>query len=143
MADRRQEALSATLVRQDREAPQPADVRKTAPERPARPPSERYYRNSEVEVRARPVDPPPLVIPARAYIERIRGHVRLRVFINERGLIDAIEVTAAEPPGVFEEAAIRALAATRHSPAMRRGRPVKTVKEVDIAFDPYESAAHP
>lgn len=69
--------------------------------------------------------------------------MRLLVFIDERGLIDAIEVTAAEPPGVFEEAAVRAVAATRHSPAMRMGRAVKTVKEVEIAFDPYESIARP
>lgn len=106
-------------------------------------PSKRYYGNLEVDVRATPIEPQPMLIPQHAYLTRVRGSVRIRAFISEHGLIDSLEVVAANPPGVFEEAVIAALAETRFYPARRFGRAVASVKEINITIDPYETISQP
>lgn len=104
---------------------------------------ERYYTASEVDVRAQPVNEPPLVYPQEAYQFRVRGRVMLRVLINERGGVDGIAVLEAEPRGVFEEAALAAAQALEFTPAVKHGRKVKSQKRLEIAFDPYEKIAVP
>ena len=102
-------------------------------------PLERYYTSREVDVRAEPLNDPPLVYPQRAYEMRIRGKVTLRILINERGGVDEVLMLESEPHGVFEEAALDASRTLQFSPAMRFGRRVKSQKTIEVAFDPYES----
>lgn len=101
-------------------------------------PLERYYTALEVDVRAEPLNDPPLVYPQRAYQSRIGGKVTLRMLINERGGVDEVMVLESEPRGVFEEAALDASRALQFSPAMRFGRRVKSQKTLEVVFDPYE-----
>lgn len=107
------------------------------PEVPAE--TDRYYLSSEVDVRAEPLKMEPLVYPEQAYQMRIFGKVRLRVYINEEGNIDSIDVVEATPPGVFEDAALKALLATKFSAALKNGNKVKNQKLMEINFDPYEN----
>jgi TonB family protein len=100
---------------------------------------ERYYNSREVDVRAEPLNPAPLIYPRLAYQNRVKGVVLLKVLINERGAIDDVLVVESEPRGTFEAAALNATLATRFSPAIRNGRAVKTQKILEIMFDPYES----
>ena len=104
---------------------------------------EDYLRPSEVDVRAQPVHMPALVYPEKAQRMRIGGLVRLRVYLNESGKIDRVNVVAANPPGVFEEAALRALLATSFAPAQKNGHAVKSQKLIEINFDPYENISQP
>ncbi len=106
-------------------------------------PLDRYYTSRELDVRAEPVNQPPLVYPQEAYQARTRGKVTLRVLINERGGVDGVAVLEAEPRGVFEAAALAAAQALKFSPASLAGRAVKSQKTLEVVFDPYESIAIP
>ncbi len=100
---------------------------------------DRYYSSLEVDVRAEPLNEVDLVYPRLAYQKRTKGKVTLRIFINERGGIDRVTVLESEPRGVFEEAALTATRALQFSPATRSGRNVKSRKDIQVDFDPYES----
>ena len=121
--------------------PEPGAVPELRPD--SRLPLERYFTGLEVEVRAEPLNDPPLVYPQRAYQSRIRGKVMLRILINERGGVDDVLVVESEPRGVFEAAALDSARALQFSPALRFGSRVKSQKTIEVAFDPYESIHRP
>ena len=97
-----------------------------------------YFSASEVDSRAEPIEVLPLVYPEGPYMRRVPGKVKLRVFINELGAIDAVDVLEADPPQTFEQAALDALLNTRFKPARLLGQPVKSVKTLEIRFDPFQ-----
>jgi protein TonB len=98
-----------------------------------------YYRASEVDEPAVPVERGPLVFPENAYMWKLAGSVRARVFINEQGGVDSVQIVEARPRrGIFEEAAIDALRQVRYRPAQIAGRAVKSQKLIEVKFDPYE-----
>lgn len=107
------------------------------PPQPGVPLPARYFESSEVDVRAQPIQMEPLIYPENAYLRRIPGEVKFRVFINESGIIDTADILAADPPDIFERAALDALLKTRFKPAEILGRPVKSVKTVVVRFDPF------
>lgn len=96
-----------------------------------------YYESAEVDVRAEPIAIEPLTYPEDAYLRRIPGIVKVRIFINETGDIDAADILSAEPPELFERAALDALLQTRFKPAQILGVAVKSVKIVVVNFDPF------
>ena len=99
----------------------------------------RYYRNSEVDVQAEPIVQSPLVIPEQAYMSKLRGTVRARVFIDEEGTVVSVQIVEVRPVrGVFEEAALEALRQVRYRPALIAGQPVKSQKLIEVTFNPYE-----
>lgn len=102
-----------------------------------------YYRSREVDLRAEPIEPPPIVISERAYLAGIQGSLRLRIYVSATGQVDSIDILSAEPPGVFEDAVLEAVTATRFEPARLFGRPVGNVKEIEIKLDPYETIMQP
>ena len=107
------------------------------PVRPARPAPKRYFKSSEVDERAMPVEVAPLVYPEIAYMNRLRGTVRMRLFISADGRVDRAVVVEAKPKGHFEEAAIDAVQRTRFRPARKDGQPVPSQKLIEVEFDPY------
>ena len=90
-----------------------------------------------MDERATPVEVAPLVYPEIAYMNRLRGTVRMRLFISADGRVDRAEVVEAMPKGRFEEAAIDAVQRTRFKPARKDGRPVPSQKLIEVEFDPY------
>lgn len=106
-------------------------------------PMDVYYLSSEVDIRAEPLNEVNLVYPLKPYQQRIRGSVRLHIFVNERGGIDKIVMVDAKPAGLFEEAALEAVTKLEFSPAIKNGVPVKNRKTVEVNFDPYERAITP
>ena len=96
-----------------------------------------YLPSAEVDTPAVPRERPQLVYPEDAYVARLRGTVRLRVFISEQGRVDDAHVVFARPEGEFEEAALEAVRKLVDDPATRGGRPVKSQKVVEVTFDPY------
>lgn len=97
-----------------------------------------YFLPDEVDVRATPVKLEPLIYPEEAFLRKIGGRVRMRVFINESGEIDSVDVVAADPPNVFEDAALTAILATHFAPAIKEGKRVKSQKLIEVNFDPNE-----
>ena len=129
--------LSATLVVQ-LEAPAPAPrPRQTEAGRAASALPKHYLTSREVDERAVPLEMAPLVYPKNAYINRIPGTVRVRVYISAAGRVDKAEVVHAVPKGHFEEAAVEAVQRTSFTAARKGGRPVASQKLIEVEFDPY------
>lgn len=103
------------------------------------PEQDRYLLNAEVDVRARPIYLEPLIYPEQAFRSKIGGRLKLRVYINAAGGIDAVDVLESDPPGVFEAAALKALLASKFLPAMIAGKNVRSQKLLEIDLDPYEN----
>lgn len=102
----------------------------------------RFYRNSEVDTPAAPLSRGPLVFPEHAYVSKLRGTVRARVYIDEEGRVVSVEIVEVKPHGgIFEEAALEALRQVRYRPALLGGQPVKTQKTIEVTFNPYEEPA--
>lgn len=94
-----------------------------------------YFKASEVEERAVPVvDPVPKFPDSVAAAQAGSGVVRLRVFINEWGKVDDAYVESADPPYVFDEAALTAFRGAWFYPAVRQGRFVKSQKLIEVVF---------
>ena len=102
----------------------------------------RYYRNSEVDEPAVPIERGRLVIPEHAYLSRLAGTVKARIFVSEEGTVESVDIVEVRPvAGLFEEAALEALRQVRYTPARIAGRPVKTQKLIEVTFDPKPEAA--
>jgi protein TonB len=101
----------------------------------ALPSPDKWYTAQEVDVRAEP-----LAGVAVQYPENLRGpaagKVRLRVFIDERGVVRKIQVAASEPPGLFDESARKAWEDVMFSPAIKNGAPVKSQKLLELTYQP-------
>ena len=106
------------------------------------PSMQRYFLPSELDVLPRALERGPLIYPEDAYVWRLSGAVRARVFISEQGAVDSVQVLEARPrPGIFEEAAVEALRQVRYAPAQIQGTPVKSQRVVEVVFNPHEDAA--
>ena len=99
-------------------------------------PFDHYLSVAEVEVRAEPANDVPLSYPASAYMRRIAGVVRLKLFISEKGKLDRVELLDAAPKGIFENEALATVSKLYFYPATRYGRPVKSQKTIEVVFDP-------
>lgn len=104
-------------------------------------PIENYFQASELDVRAEPINEVLLRYPWLEYKRRMPGVVRFRLFINEQGGLDKVNLIDATPPGHFEEAALDAVRKLEFSPARKYGRPVKSQKTIEVVFDPDDDAA--
>lgn len=72
--------------------------------------------------------------PQRAIRQKIEGYVTARLFINAEGSVDNVEVVQAEPRGIFEREAIRALYRYKFKPKMDGGHAVPQVAVQTIEF---------
>jgi protein TonB len=122
------------------QAPVPASERPGADPAPGieLPMPPRYFRSSEVDERAIPIDKPLLLYPETAWRTRLPGLVTVRVLISERGTVDSAQVVEALPAGVFEAAALEAVRKVRYQPAAIAGRAVKSQKLIEVKFEPDE-----
>ena len=68
-----------------------------------------------------PLVRPPAVYPARAKMRGIEGIVKARLTIRPDGTVSDVEIISAEPEGVFEREAMRAMYRYRFSPKMQDG----------------------
>lgn len=97
----------------------------------------RYFTSAELDERAIPVETAALVYPEKAYLNRIAGKVRLRIYVSDAGRVERTDVLMASPRGHFEQAAVNAVRATRFHPARKAGRAVPSQKVIEVEFDPY------
>jgi TonB family protein len=75
------------------------------------------------------------VYPREALRTRTRGWVELEFTITATGNVGDIQVIDAEPTGVFERAALDALAAWRFRPRIVNGQPVSQRSMITMRFD--------
>lgn len=74
------------------------------------------------------------VYPSKAQKSAIEGSVEMEFTIAESGAVRDITIRAADPPGVFEQAAITALSQWRYQPVLRGGAPVAQRAHLRIRF---------
>jgi TonB family protein len=99
-------------------------------------PGERYYRGSEVDERAIPLNQVDFQYPEQAFAARVSGSVVLELKIDSRGALRSVDVIRSDPPGIFEDAALHAVRALSFKPALLRGTPVGSIKRIEVPFDP-------
>lgn len=85
-----------------------------------------------VDVSYRAIRPPSY--PAEAIEARQEGQVVLRVQVGEDGLVRDMAVESATAPGVFDEAAMKAVSTWRFNPAMREGKAAPSWVLVPVCF---------
>ena len=74
------------------------------------------------------------VYPARALAGKIQGWVELTFEVTDKGLVKDVAVKAASNPGVFDDAAAKAVSQWRYQPVIRDGKPVSVHSIVRIRF---------
>ncbi len=100
---------------------------------------ERYFVSRDLDTPAQALGRAPLIYPQGAYHHRVRGTVRLRVFIGADGSVEQLEVVSVDPPGQhFEAAALEAMRLMRYSPAIKDGQKVRSRKVIEVSFDPED-----
>ena len=118
---------------------EPREVLPDAPlqeDRTALPLLDYYYTSREVDEPAKAVGDALLVYPREALQLGMSGVVKFRLYIDEIGTLVRSEVVSADPPGIFEEAALQALRGMRFSPARKGEQAVRSQRTVQITFDP-------
>lgn len=93
-----------------------------------------YYSAREVDVLPRAQRDIMPVFPQDAGRLQLSGKVVLQLKLEADGRVSAIEVISADPPGVFDEAALQAFRDARFEPGMKQGRPVRMVVRVPVEF---------
>ena len=99
------------------------------------PASSRYYPTRELDVRPgirTNVEPE---YPEAAARRSLSGKVVIRLYIDEKGVVERVETLRADPAGYFERSAERAFRAARFTPGMKGKRPVKTQMTIEVDFD--------
>ncbi len=94
-----------------------------------------FYPARELDVQPRALGSIEPDYPPDAYTQRLSGKVRLHLKLEADGRVSAVEVVGADPPGVFDESAVRAFRAARFSPAQKDGRAVRALLLIEVEYD--------
>lgn len=81
-----------------------------------------------------PEEFPAIEARADARRQKIEGWVRLEFTVLEDGSVAGLKVREAQPPGVFEQAALAAVARWKFRPATTNGKPVRRRVEQTLSF---------
>jgi protein TonB len=95
-----------------------------------------WYDAKDLDLYPHPLAPVRPAYPTSA--PDVSGEVTLLLLIDEAGAVHQLSVVAAEPPGYFEEPALRAFQVARFAPAQREGRPVRSRVVVKVRFAPEQ-----
>jgi TonB family protein len=112
--------------------PPPIIIREMAPpqiQKPGETPIFMAWENAPILIEA--LDP---VYPDSARQAGLEGMVMLQIVIDEQGKVVDAEVVLAQPPGVFEKAALEAVRKWRFKPALQREKPVKVQMAQTVMF---------
>ncbi len=60
--------------------------------------------------------------PADARQKNISGYVTLKILVSETGFVTNVEVEDSDPPGIFDQSAIRSVKNWKFEPAMIKGK---------------------
>ena len=96
----------------------------------------RYFTAVEVEHVATPVRRLELEYPQGREGIDYYGTLRMDVLIDEKGHVDRVDVIQSTVPRDFRDHAVQVFSTAVFEPAQRNGRPVKSVKKVEVKFAP-------
>ena len=95
-----------------------------------------WYVSSELDVRAEPLTEVRLHYPEAVAGQPVAGRVRVRLFIDEVGIVRRIQIASSVPEGVFDDAARAGWQDVRFRPARKNGVAVKSQKLIELTFQP-------
>jgi protein TonB len=72
--------------------------------------------------------------PHRAQRRGVEGSVRIKLLVRRDGTVGPVEILAADPPGVFEDAVLRAVRNWRFEPGRIAGEAVDTWVVTTVSF---------
>lgn len=96
-------------------------------------PAPTYYRSDQLTKPPRPTSQPKLDLP-RAIARSASGKVRLKLWINERGNVDSVEVESSNLPETVSGAAAAAFGKVRFVPGEIDGKRVRTLMRIEVAY---------
>lgn len=91
---------------------------------------------TELDQLPRPLRVVPPIYPPMARSQRISATIIVSAFINENGAVTDVRVLRGEPRFGMNDAAVRAIKATKFSPPMKDGKRVKTWLPQQFDFKP-------
>lgn len=106
-----------------------------ATEDPQADPGDALYASDEIEQAPQVREQSKPLYPYRARVRGVEGHVDLCFVVDEKGRVGEMQLLGESPPGVFAEAAQRALRRWLFTPGMHGGQPVRTLMRIRIRFD--------
>ena len=104
----------------------------SAGERPAGTPDPTYYKRSLLDEKPYIVTQVEPAYPSGA--PPTGGKARIRLFINERGLVDDIKVEESTPIARFGQVAAEAFKSAQFAPGKRAGNAVKSQVLIEVEF---------
>jgi TonB family protein len=110
------------------------DAQASAGERPAGTPDPTYYKRSLLDEKPYIVTHVEPAYPSGA--PPTGGKARIRLFINERGLVDDIKVEQSTPIARFGQVAAEAFKSAQFAPGKRAGNAVKSQILIELEFHP-------
>jgi TonB family protein len=99
----------------------------------------RVYNLDEIHAPPKVVSPFPPAYPPEAKKNNITGRVLMKFVVTKEGLPRDEQVSKAEPPDVFENAALEAVRQYRFTPGARNGEAVDVLVFLPITFELGES----
>lgn len=93
-----------------------------------------YYPTRELDVPPQPLIKVNPEYPAQAVGENLQGWVVLKMKIDYLGRVQLIEVQAADPPGVFDQASLDAFRQVKFAPAQKAGHAVNSLIQIKVRF---------
>ena len=93
-----------------------------------------WYLARQVDVHPRAIGRIEPAYPEEARRRNQEGTLKLMLKIDELGRVKEAEVVEAQPPGMFDEAALAAFRNARFQPAMKDGRPVRYQAYMRVDF---------
>ncbi|HDS16125.1 MAG TPA: energy transducer TonB [Proteobacteria bacterium] len=93
-----------------------------------------FYRFDEVDRQPLSTARMEPIYPFLARRRGIEGSVKIRFLVTRQGLVEGLEIIAAEPPGYFEKAVQETVANWRFEPGLVNGAKVRTMVETTIVF---------
>jgi protein TonB len=94
-----------------------------------------YYHAYELDVHPRPLNAIEPNFPAEADLQEMSGKVRLQLILEADGRVSDIRVVSADPPGIFNDSAVKAFRDARFAPAQKDGKPVPAVMLIEVVYE--------
>ncbi len=73
--------------------------------------------------------------PSEAKSRGIKGDVYLKILVEKDGKIGGLKIEASNPPGIFDEAVLRAVRSWSFGPALEKGKPIASWIGQKIRFE--------
>jgi protein TonB len=127
----------APPARTEAKTPQepPPETREQEAAAQPEPARKKRYSLSEVDSQPRLASRVSPTYPFRAKRRGVEGKVVVRFLVDKQGRVSQSTVVRADPEGVFEQSALKAVRQWRFQPGTKDGRPVATWVQVPIRFE--------